>query len=82
LFFPDPVVDSIVLDEPMPYLKRTGLICSHCHKEIRGKLFNLGTKFYDEYCFSLRYILEAQEADHERHAELRKKMDFSSTHDH
>lgn len=75
LFFPDPVIESSILEEPVIYLKRTGLFCSHCNKEIRGKIHNLGPKFYDDYCWSLRFILEAQEVEIERHAELRKRID-------
>ena len=76
MFFPDPVLESQVFLKPQPYLKRTGLICSHCHKDIRGKLHNIGNKFYDDYCYSLRYILEAQELEHEKHSELRKRMEI------
>jgi hypothetical protein len=74
LFFLDPVLEQRILTERRPYLKRTGMLCSHCHKEIRGRLYNLGNKFFDEYCWSLRYILEAQESEMERTQELRKKM--------
>ena len=77
MFFPDPVLESHSTDEPRPYLKRTGLICSHCHKEIRGRFHNLGNKFYDEYCFSLRYILEAQEMELSRIHEMKKRMDIT-----
>ena len=75
LFFPDSTLDMYVVADKRPYLKRTGMICSHCHKEIRGKIYNLGNRFFDEYCWSLRYILEAQEIEMERTQELRKHMD-------
>jgi hypothetical protein len=69
-------LETVVISERRPYLKKTGLLCSHCHKEIRGKLYNSGMKFYDEYCWSLRYILEAQESELERTTELRKRMEM------
>jgi hypothetical protein len=75
LFFQDPILETHVLSDRRPILKRTGILCSHCHKEIRGKLHNLGNRFYDDYCWSLRYILEAQESEMERYQEMRKKMD-------
>lgn len=77
LFFPDKTLDRHVLTDRRPYLKRTGIICSHCHKEIRGKFYNIGNKFFDQYCWSLRYILEAQELEVERVQELRRHMDIS-----
>jgi hypothetical protein len=68
-------LEEASLDDNRPYLKKTGMICSHCHKEIRGKMFNLGNRFFDEYCWSLRFILDAQEAEGKRLNELKKRME-------
>lgn len=75
LFFPDPVIETAVIEEPAPLLKKSGLICCHCHKEIKGKVYNMGPLFFDRYCWSLRYIIEAQQMDRDRSMELRKRME-------
>lgn len=80
LIFNDPVLDQVSMTTDTPYKKRTGLICCHCHNEIRGQIFNMGNQFFDEYCWSLRFILEAQRKEQDRLTEMRKRMETGNNY--
>ncbi len=34
------------------------LICAHCYRPIKGKLFQSGNNFYDEYCWQFRFVID------------------------
>ena len=56
LFF-DPVVNRGALESVELDVIKPKHICSHCFKPITGKVHREGMRYYDEYCWQLRYIL-------------------------
>ena len=63
MFFPDPVLDKAALGLLKVKPKRTGVLCTHCHREIRGRiLMDEGRKF-DEYCWQFRFSIREGDPD-------------------
>ncbi len=74
LFFPDPVLEEAVCDIPQNEDKGTGVICSHCHMEIKGTVHRYGNQFFDPYCWNLRFILGIGKDEEHRKEHLRKYL--------
>jgi hypothetical protein len=71
LFFPDPLIDKAVqmdLDDPEV---GTGILCTHCHKEIKGRLRQYNNQYFDSYCWNLRFILKMGDEEEQRPEERR-----------
>jgi hypothetical protein len=71
LFFPDPIIEKAVqtdLDFPE---KGTGFLCTHCHREIKGRLHQYNNQYFDTYCWNLRFILKMGDEEEQRTEELR-----------
>lgn len=34
------------------------LICAHCYRPIKGKFFQSGKNFYDEFCWQFRFVID------------------------
>ena len=47
--------DESVLTEPG---STQPLICAHCYKPIKGKYFQSGENYYDEYCWQFKFIID------------------------
>lgn len=69
MFFPDPLVDDAGIRSALTSVRRSHILCSHCHMEIVGKVHRSGTKAYDPFCWSMRYILELDETVVDRHGD-------------
>lgn len=70
--FPDPVLNNIPFIDTKEDPKGTGIICSHCHKEIRGRVHQWGIHSYDTYCWNLRFILGTGDEEELKKEELRR----------
>lgn len=81
MLFPDPVVDHAGIECACTTIKRTHLLCSHCHKEIEGKVYRSGLKVYDPYCWYMRYILDLENGERDRAGDRRKPSNKGSEHD-
>ncbi|MBN1390165.1 MAG: hypothetical protein JXA22_05940 [Candidatus Thermoplasmatota archaeon] len=74
LIFPDPVLDAASTQETERNEALTGVICSHCHKEIRGKVHRSNNHSYDTYCWNLRFILRMGDEEEQRREDLRRTL--------
>ena len=72
LIFPDPVLDEVAADGSEDPNKGTGILCTHCHKEIKGKVHQYNNQYFDSYCWNLRFILKMGDEEEHRSDELRK----------
>ncbi|MEA3558015.1 MAG: hypothetical protein U9R75_02055 [Candidatus Thermoplasmatota archaeon] len=72
MFFPDPILDISTYLDMKNDPKGTGIICSHCQKEIKGKIHRWGAYSYDTYCWNLRFILGSGDEEELRKEELRR----------
>ena len=58
----DPVLNSVfaaedeVLVDPATFTQP--LICAHCYRAIKGKYFQSGKNYYDEYCWQFRFVID------------------------
>ena len=34
------------------------MICAHCYRPIKGKYFQSGKNYYDEYCWQFRFVID------------------------
>jgi hypothetical protein len=61
MFF-DPVLnsslveDEILLIDPQSYSQP--MICAHCYRGIKGKYYQSGNNYYDEYCWQFRFVID------------------------
>jgi len=55
---PGPVLNWALLTEEKPRLKSRLPLCSHCHRPIKGKVYQIGELQFDEFCYSLRFSLK------------------------
>ncbi|HHD15281.1 MAG TPA: hypothetical protein ENK47_01070 [Euryarchaeota archaeon] len=59
MLFPDPVIEAEAMNpENDRTARRTRILCSHCHREIVGNVHTLGDHSYDDFCWTLRFVLE------------------------
>ncbi|MFO8050155.1 MAG: hypothetical protein R6V01_00445 [Thermoplasmatota archaeon] len=72
MLFPDPFMDVSTLMDARRGPKGSGILCSHCHREIKGKVYQWGIHSYDTYCWNLRFILGAGDEEELRKEELRR----------
>lgn len=72
LFFPDPIIEKAVLSGLEDPEKGTGILCAHCHKEIKGRLHQYNNQYFDSYCWNLRFILKMGDEEEQRAEDLRK----------
>jgi hypothetical protein len=72
LFFPDPVLNRAMFDQPEDSKKGTGILCSHCHTEIKGRVHQYGNQYFDSYCWNLRFILKMGDEEEQRKDELKR----------
>jgi len=72
MFFPDPLLDIAAIDQPGETAKGTGILCGHCHTEIKGKLHQYGNQYFDSYCWNLRFILKLGDEKEQKKDELKK----------
>ncbi len=49
--------DDEILKDPL-FLSQP-LICSHCHIPIKGKYYQSGKDYYDEYCWQFRFVIDS-----------------------
>jgi hypothetical protein len=58
----DPIIDTEILFETEPEVIRDlfsqPIICSHCYKPIKGKYYQSGKDYYDEFCWQFRYVID------------------------
>lgn len=58
----DPILNSeLVEEEEMQFEPGTTnqpLICAHCHRLIKGKYFQSGKNYYDEFCWQFRFVID------------------------
>ena len=58
----DPVLNSACSEEESilyePGSLNKPLICSHCYQPIKGKFFQSGENYYDEYCWQFRFVVD------------------------
>ena len=58
----DPVLNSACSEEESilyePGSMNKPLICSHCYRPIKGKYFQSGENFYDEYCWQFKFVID------------------------
>jgi len=57
----DPVLNSVLNDDALmiqegPFVK--SLVCAHCYKPIKGKYFQSGENYYDEYCWQFKFVID------------------------
>lgn len=69
--FPDPVLVAAIPLDMEEIEGPTGIVCSYCHKEIRGKVHNHNSRSYDSYCWNLRFILGIGDEEKQKKEELR-----------
>ena len=55
---PDTLLNGIFFTKEKLRGRREVLICAHCHRPIKGKAYLLEDKYYDAYCYSLRFSLK------------------------
>ena len=57
----DPVINSAFSDDIRIFdvgsLSKP-LVCSHCHKPIKSRLYQSGENFYDEYCWQFKFVID------------------------
>jgi len=71
LIFPDPMLEAAVSQEMEDAVESSGILCSHCHQEIRGKVHQYNNQFFDPYCWNLRFILRMGDEEEQRREDLR-----------
>ena len=74
MHFPDPVLEEFIkidIEEPD---QGTGILCTHCHREIRGRIHQYNNQYFDSYCWNLRFILKMGDEEEQRKDELRKYL--------
>ncbi len=58
----DPVLDSTVSVEEDETILRDifnqPILCAHCYRAIKGKYFQSGKNYYDEYCWQFRFVVD------------------------
>ncbi|MCK5773362.1 MAG: hypothetical protein KAH57_06195 [Thermoplasmata archaeon] len=72
MFFPDPFLDDRAMEILDEAEEISDFRCSHCYMRIRGKVYRDGLKYFDGYCYSLRYILKYKENEIEANMDDRK----------
>ena len=72
MLFPDSTLEVPVLMRYPEPKKRTGILCSHCHLEIVGNVHQLGNRYFDSYCWQLRFVIDLSEGEEEK-ANLKRK---------
>ena len=61
MFFPDPFLSDRAMEVLDEVEEISNIRCSHCYMKIKGKVYKDGLKYFDGYCYSLRYILKYTE---------------------
>jgi hypothetical protein len=74
LLFPDPVIDTFSMEGTQESEKGTGILCSHCHREIKGTLRQYNNQYFDSYCWNLRFILKMGDEEEQRKDEMRTSL--------
>ena len=73
----DPVLDnSVIYDDEIlsdPEFFSQPLICAHCYRPIRGKYFQSGKNYYDEFCWQFRFVVDPL---HIQRAQRKKIKEF------
>jgi hypothetical protein len=58
----DPVLNSSIFSvedsEIIRDLLSQPLICAHCYRPIRGKFFQSGKNYYDDFCWQFRFVID------------------------
>ena len=54
-------MDRRVMDQFRAKPKRSGFLCYHCHKEIKGQIYWDDERPYDPYCWQFRFVLRESE---------------------
>jgi hypothetical protein len=58
----DPVLNSSIFSvedsEIIRDLSSQPLICAHCYRPIRGKFFQSGKNYYDDFCWQFRFVID------------------------
>ena len=57
----DPVLNTIYTDEEVqlePGGFNKPLLCAHCYRPIKGKYFQSGKNYYDEFCWQFRFVID------------------------
>jgi len=71
LIFPDPILESAVSQEFEETVKSSGILCTHCNMEIKGRVHQYNNQYFDSYCWNLRFILRMGDEEEQRKEELR-----------
>ena len=61
MFF-DPILNSSLYEDEIIYVDHQiyslPMICAHCYRPIKGKYFQSGKDYYDEYCWQFRFVID------------------------
>lgn len=55
---PGAALNWALLTPEKPRLSSRLPLCSHCHRPIKGKVFQIGELQFDQFCYSLRFSLK------------------------
>lgn len=72
LIFPDPILELANESGIEEAEKGTGIICSHCHCEIKGRVYQCNNQYFDQYCWNLRFILQMGDEEEQRKKDLHR----------
>ena len=63
MIFPDLIFDTCAIDIAYETIEISDKRCAHCSRKIVGKVYEMGGKYYDSYCWQFRHILQFKEDD-------------------
>ena len=57
----DPVLDKVYTEDE--FLVEPGgfnkpLMCAHCYRPIKGRYYQSGKNYYDEFCWQFRFVID------------------------
>ncbi|MGA1820902.1 MAG: hypothetical protein ACMUIG_00080 [Thermoplasmatota archaeon] len=63
MIFPDLISEMEAIETAHETVLLSDILCSHCNRRIKGRVYEMDGKHYDSYCWQFRHILQISEND-------------------